>query len=243
MSNTRRVTGTRKAAPADETPATVDLDTLLGEDTRPEKIVPVCLRGHLQAEWDQLKARYDAGPGEDDRAMLSERATKRRVADEMARVEAEMRAGTVEFRLRALPRRRTPGMPKEQLVWQELVDKHPPRKDANGKPDQRDAALGINVQSFFEELVRASVVEPRLSDEQWSKLDAKLSDAQWQQLANAAWQLNRAEVDVPFSRAASMMRRLDAGSRRQGNSASVSNASTDGNPSPSPSTSTTNTGG
>lgn len=236
MSNTRKATGAAKTAPA-----TVDLDTLLGEDTRPEKIVPICLRGHLQAEWDQLNAQYQAGPGDDDRAMMTERAAKRRVADEMARVEAEMRAGTVQFRLRALPRRRTPGMPKTQLVWQELVEKHPPRKDANGKVDQRDAYVMVNAVSLFEELVPASVVEPELTAEQWQQLDGKLSDAQWNQLAQAAWDLNRVGVDVPFSRAASMMRRLDPGSRRRGDSASASADSTAGNPSTSPSTSTTTT--
>lgn len=242
MSNTRKA-APRKAAPKKAEPATVDLDTLLGEDARPEKVVPICLRGHLQAEWDQLKAKYDAGPGEDDQAMMTERAAKRRVADEMARVEAEMRAGTVEFRLRALPRRRTPGMPKATLVWQELVEKHPPRKDAAGKVDQRDAYTGVNMQSLADDLVRASIVEPELTDEQWGQLDAKLSDGQFQQLFAAAWQLNRTEVDVPFSRAASMMRRLDSGSRRRNDSASPSDDSTAGSRSTSPSTSTTTTDG
>lgn len=242
MSNTRKTTGAR-ASRANKAPAVPDLATLLGEDTRPEKVVPICLRGHLQAEWDRLKAQYDAGPGDDDQAMMTERAAKQRVAGQMAEVEREMRAGTVEFRLRALPRRRTPGMDKGQLVWQELVEKHPPRRLPDGKPDPRDSAAGVNLQALFEDLVRASVVEPELSAEQWQQLDAKLSDAQFQQLAWAAWQLNRTEVDVPFSRAVSMMRRLDAGSRRQNDSASASDASTDGNPSTTPSTSTTPTDG
>jgi hypothetical protein len=216
---------------------------LLGEDTRPEKVVSICLRGHLQAEWDQLKAAYDAGPGDDDRSTMAIRAAKRRVAEQMAEVEAQMRAGTVAFRLRALPRRRTPGVPADQLVWSELVGKHPPRKDTNGKVDPRDAATGVNTPALLEELVRASVVEPELTPEQWARLDAKLSDGQFQVLAWAAWNLNRSEVDVPFSRAASMMRRLDAGSRRPNDSASPSDASTDGNPDNSPSTTTTPAGG
>lgn len=241
MSNTRKTTAKRAAAK--KAPPKMDIGVLLGEDTRPEKVVPICLRGHLQAEWDRLKAQYDAGPGEDDQAMLTDRAAKRRVAEQMANVEAEMRAGTVEFRLRALPRRRTPGMPAEQPVWQELVAKHPPRKDEQGKVDQRDAAAGVNTETLFEELVRASVVEPELSEEQWEQLDGKLTDAQWQHLFMAAWQLNRSEVDVPFSRAAWMMRTSDAGSRRRSGSASPSDASTAGNRSTSPSTNTTSTDG
>lgn len=238
MSNTRKATGAKKA-----TPPKPSLDALLGEESRPEKVVPICLRGHLQAEWDRLKAEYDAGPGDEDRAMLTDRAAKRKVAEQMAEVEAQMRAGTVEFRLRALPRRRTATTPKDQVVWSELVDRHPPRKTADGKVDPRDAATGVNTQALLEELARASVVEPELTAEQWEQLDAKLSDAQFQQLAVAAWQLNRSEVDVPFSRAASMMRRLDAESRRQNDSASPSAGSTGGSRSRSRSTPTTNTDG
>lgn len=247
MSNTRKTTPrkattgrAKKATPAGAKKPS--LDVLLGEEHRPERVVAICLRGHLQAEWDRLKAEYDAGPGDEDQAMLHDRAAKRRVAEQMAEVEAQMRAGTVEFRLRALPRRRTPGMAKDTVVWGELVERHPPRKTADGRVDPRDAQAGVNSPALLEELVRASIVEPDLSSEQWEALDAKLSDAQFQQLAWAAWQLNRSEVDVPFSRAASMMRRLDAGSRRRSDSASPSDASTDGNPSTSPSTSTTTTG-
>jgi hypothetical protein len=241
MSNTRKTTGARAAkAPPPPPP---DLDTLLGEDTRAERVVPLCLRGHLLAEWDQLKELYDAGPGVDEKAMLTDRAAKRKVAEQMAAVEAQMRAGTVAFRLRALPRRRTPAVRKEQVVWLELLAAHPPRKDPAGKVDRRDAAVGVNVGTFFDALVRASVVEPELDDQRWEALDGKLTDGQFNQLANAAWQLNRAEVDVPFSRAASMTRALDAGSRRPSGLASPSDASTGGSPTPSPSTSTTSTGG
>lgn len=229
MSNTTRTRKpTRKAQPAPPS-----LDDLLGEDGRPEKVVPICLRGHLQAEWDRLKEEHDAGPGEDDQAMMAERAAKQRVADQMAKVEAEMRAGTVEFRIRALPRRRTPGMAKDQVVWQELFAAHPPRKDKDnqGRILQRDAAAGVNVDTFFDALLRASVVEPELDDDRWQKLTAKLNDGQFDKLAMAAWRLNRDEVDVPFSRAAWKTRTSDAESRRQSASASPSGDSTGGNPS------------
>lgn len=243
MSNTRKAAGAKATSADKAPPEAVDFATLLGEDTRPEKLVPLCLRGNLQAEWDRLKELYDAGPTADDKAMMVDRAAKRRVAEQLAEVEAKMRAGTVQFRLRALPRRRTPDTPKDQTVWQELVEKHPPRLDAKGKVDQRDAGAGVHMQPLLEELVPLSVVEPVMSAEQWQQLDAKLSDGQWQQLAMAAWLLNRSEVDVPFSRAASMMRSFDAVSRRQSDSASPSDDSTAGNPPPSPSTSTTSTEG
>lgn len=139
MSNTRKATvtpsktasGSRKAAKPKPPPP--DLDTLLGEDDRAEDVVPLCLRGNLLARWHDLKAQYDAGPGDDDQAMMHERAAKRKIADQMAQVEAEMRAGTVAFRLRALPRKRLQGMSDDETTWHELLQAHPPRKDKNGK--------------------------------------------------------------------------------------------------------------
>jgi hypothetical protein len=241
MSNTRKTTRKPPATPPAAPPAVEDLDALLGEDSRPERVVNLCLRGHLQAEWDQLKAQYDAGPGDDDQAMMHERARKQRIAEQLGDIERRMRAGTIRVRLRALPRRRVPGMPAEQVVWEELLASHPPRKDGHGKVDQRDAAAGVNVETFFDALVRASIVEPALTDEQWQKLDAKLSSAQFDQLSTSAWNLNRSGVDVPFSPAVSTMRKLAAESRRRNGSASPSADSTDGNHESSPPTSTTPT--
>lgn len=199
----------------------VDIATLLAEDTRPEKVVPICLRGHLQAQWDELKAEFDALPDGDEQALMAERGRKRRLAEQMEELRQEMAAGTVHFRLRALPRRRTPGMAKDAVVWHELVEQHPPRKGKDGKPDPRDAPQGINVATFFDALVKASIVEPQLSDEQWQALDGKLTDGQFDQLAWAAWRLNRTGVDVPFSRAVSKTMSSDAGSRRRDGSASA----------------------
>lgn len=245
MSNTRKAAGTRapRSRAKKTEPAAVDLDALLSaEPKRPEDVVPVCLRGDLLAEWNRLKALYDAGPGADDEAMMHERAAKRKLADQMAKVEQEMRAGTIQVRLRALPRRRKSGMPKEQVVWHELVDAHPPRKGKDGKPDPADAQMGVNRTTFLDALVRPSIVEPELSDEQWENFNDRLSDGQFERLFWAAWNLNRSDIDVPFSRAVSTMRRLDAELRRRSASASASNDSTDGSPELSPSTSTTTAG-
>ncbi|HEX6686693.1 MAG TPA: hypothetical protein VF062_28225 [Candidatus Limnocylindrales bacterium] len=234
MSNARKATGAKAPAP-------LDIAALLGEDGRPERTVHLCLRGHLQAQWDVLQAHWAAAPGDDEQALMVERARKRRIAEEMAAVEAEMRAGTVPFRLRALPRRRTPGMPADQVVWHELIEKHPPRRDDKGKANLEDLRAGFNVEStpFWDTLVRASVVEPELTPTQWDQLDSKLTDGQYGQLITTALHLNRDGVDVPFSRAASMTRTSDTESRRQSDSASPSAASKVGSRGRSRSTSTT----
>lgn len=201
-------------------PTLDELLALPADETRPEKIVALCLRGDLRAEWDRLRAQLDTAPADDEPSTMAARASKRRIADQLKQVEDEMRAATVEFRLRALPRKRLPGMRPGQVVWHELVERHPPRTGADGKPDRRDTAIGVNTDSFFDELVRVSIVEPEVDERRWQALLERLTDAQWDELARAAWSLNRSGVDVPFSRAASIIRRLDDESRRQNDSAS-----------------------
>ena len=201
-------------------PTLDELLALPADETRPEKIVALCLRGDLRAEWDRLRAQLDTAPADDEPSTMAARASKRRIAEQLAAIEDEMRAATVEFRLRALPRKRLPGMRPGQVVWHELVERHPPRTGADGKPDRRDTVIGVNTDSFFDELVRVSIVEPELDERRWQALLERLTDAQWDELARAAWSLNRSGVDVPFSGAASMIRRLAGESRRQNDSAS-----------------------
>ena len=66
--------------------------------------------------------------------------------------------------------------------------------------------IGVNADTFYEAIIRACVVDPQMSDEQWHALCAALTDRQFDELAQAAWDLNRREVDIPFSRAASRTR-------------------------------------
>jgi hypothetical protein len=68
--------------------------------------------------------------------------------------------------------------------------------------------LGACGDTLFPALVRASTVDPQLDDAEWAELlDEKLTDRQFSDLTDAAWFLNRGEVDIPFSRAASQANR------------------------------------
>jgi hypothetical protein len=97
------------------------------------------------------------------------------------------------------------GLPRPQ--WRAMLDRHPPRKDAEGKNLARDI-LGFNYEAFFDELIRASLVSPVLDEETLTLLlDERLTDAQWEALTNVVWGLNRTAVDVPFSPAVSASRR------------------------------------
>jgi hypothetical protein len=163
----------------------------------PETVVPVVLRADLAAEREQLlrqleavrevKATSLAGSGT---AELEQRITN---------LTEQMRDSVVEFRLRALPRTRRPGDHRPSFA--ELKAQHPVREE-NGELRREDIMAGfVNAETFPDPLVRHSIVDPPLTDEDWEQLE--LSQGQFDELVNAAWQLNQGKVDIPFSYAAS----------------------------------------
>lgn len=159
----------------------------------PERTVPVCLQLDLQDEFEQAERELQTAVQRPRDSLAA--GAPAELSQRVKALEEEMRAHTYDFRLRALPR----------PAWKALLADHPPRKAEDGSVDERDKYIGVNVDTFFVSLIRASVVEPaELDDDDWSLLlDEKLTDRQFDQLSDAAWSLNRRDVDIPFSHAAS----------------------------------------
>lgn len=178
----------RKAVPPADMP---DFASLLAGAKLPERSVPICMRADLVADHEaadrELEALLDAPTGKfnDGRGELKER---------ILRLEAEMKAATYTFRLRALP----------GAAFRKLVAEHPPRRTDDGGVDQRDA-IGVDISTMFNALVQVCVIDPAMTDDQLERLQEALTDKQWDLLATAAWNLNTRAVDVPFSRAASLL--------------------------------------
>ena len=169
-----------------------DVKALIRQAKLPERTVQVCLRADLVAEMEQAEREL----AEAQREISGSLAAGSRVREIAERIEAlrrDMLDHTVEFRLRAMPR----------PVWTAFLAEHPPRKTESGEVDERDKWIGVNTDTFFPALVRRSVVEPELDDDDWDALDQSLTSRQFDDLSDAAWSLNRREVDIPFSRAAS----------------------------------------
>ena len=167
-----------------------DIKALIKGARLPEATVPLCLRADLVAEYERVKRELEkvraatagslAGPGEQG-ADLEER---------LRALWPEMAESTLTVTLRALPSPR----------YQALVAEHPPRQDGD-EVDKRDRFFGFNVDTFFPVLARACTVAPDLDAEDWNGLigeDGKLTDAQVGKLCDAAWKLNRKDVDLPF---------------------------------------------
>jgi hypothetical protein len=186
----------------------IDIEALIRASRRAERTVPICLRGDLVAEFEDLERQLedDVNRATPLDKRLGQTPPGHATAEKMLALREQMGASTVVFRLRALAPSR----------WAELRAEHPPRKAEDGSELDADS-LGINIETFFKPLVRESVVYPVLTDTAWSMLlgeedddpddpDAGtrgLSNRQFEDLSGAAWVLNRAEVSIPFSRAAS----------------------------------------
>lgn len=158
------------------------IDALLDEAALPERVVQVCLRGDLYAEWEQHGrdieiARAGADPNMGGAAVVEEIEARR------AEVAERMKAATLPIRLRAIP--------KSEL--DAIVVKYPPRED-----NKRDGIHGYNVDSVDGETVRKCIVDPPMSDERWAKLSSKLTFAQLRELVAACDAMHYQPVDVPF---------------------------------------------
>lgn len=175
---------------------------------RIQRSVRVCLRGDLVAEWEAADRELTQARTEQRGGDSKEGGGLTDLVDKVRALEAQMNEHADEWVLRAMPRHK----------FRALVAAHPPRTDEDGEPVKQDKMLGLNRDTFFPELIRASVVTPELDAEDWAWLlgdeeageDGVLTDRQFGDLEDTAWFLNRGEVDVPFSHAASLVTRDSA---------------------------------
>lgn len=179
----------------------MNIDDLLAQAKPAERTIRLCLRGDLQAAWEQLdhdRAKAQAEDRSDSLAGSPATAIARQMQD----LAEQMEAATVTFRLRALPRK----------AYQALVAAHPPRRGPDGGVVADDAEHDLNTATFWEPLIKATTVEPDLTEGHWERLLGEiLSDRQFEQLAIAALAACRGNVDIPFSSAASVLIRASGG--------------------------------
>jgi hypothetical protein len=166
---------------------TLDIEQIIASAKRPETTVPLCMRGDLQAVWEQLDRDFDTADKEITDEVTNGGSPVRavKIAKQMEELEREMRDSIVVFTLRGLPRTR----------WKELAEAHPPIEGV----DEGE----VNEEGFVTEMISECCVKPAMTVEQASRLQDQLTDGQWQELATASWQLNKSMISVPYSLAAS----------------------------------------
>jgi len=189
---------------------------------RPTRSVQICLRADLIGAWQAADRELKRASEERRSTDSKEGVGLAELVDRVRELEAEMLTHAEEWTLRAMPRH----------AFRSLVAAHPPRKDDDGTYLDADLRLGLNRDTFFPALISASVVTPELDAEDWLWLfghtdqeraqleadgkadqieDGVLTDKQFGDLEDTAWFLNRGEIDVPFSHAASLASRDSAG--------------------------------
>lgn len=190
------------------------LEEILASASHQWEDVELMLDGDLRSRYEKVKARIDARAAA--RAAADESATHAdvdrvqagddRLSTKLGALEdttdeadrdheqdvadlllAEMRKKRFKARLKSMPR------PK----YNELVEKHPPRRGDDGMPIIADYS-GVNTSTFYEPLVRACLVKPVITtDEQWALFLEALNDKQFDKLAHAAARINRRDEDIP----------------------------------------------
>jgi hypothetical protein len=163
---------------------------MLAEAKLPERTVEICLRGDLIAEHQQAERDLERAKKAGGNSLAGDGSGE--IAERIQALEAEMQESIYPFRLRGLP----------GPDFRAFKAEHPIRIE-DGEANKQDAVFGFNVETGFQPLTRMCLVDPEPDDETWAQMLAKLTENQFEELAACAWILNRGDVDVPFSSAAS----------------------------------------
>lgn len=170
----------------------------------PERTVEICLRGDLVAEHEEAERQLEQAEKRPADSLAGSGTGE--LVERIEALEAQMREETETFTLRALPHRRSAR--DDRPTHTELKKAHPPRRE-DGEIIDADE-VGYNVDSFNEALVKLCTVDPVLDADDWAELFAVISEGQFAVLAMASIFLNRGDINVPFSHAASKAKRATA---------------------------------
>jgi len=169
----------------------------------PERSLQVCLRGDLQAEFDdlerQLREAREAPAATGKR--IGSKPEALAIVERQAAIREQMADEMLDLLIRALPRADyVDESGEKQDGWVTLVRKNPPRPGNEG-----DEAMGVNLEGLMEVAVPRCVAEPALDEDDWERLNSVLTSGDWDRVMNTVWSVNRSGVDVPKSRLASLV--------------------------------------
>jgi hypothetical protein len=167
----------------------LDFDEVRKLATRPTSVVSLCLAGELVEQIDQLERQLaKAAPPTN----IGETSPRRAIAEQIVSLQDQMREATVEFHLRALPRRQ----------WGVLFADQPQRKEGESAEDWEPRWFAWQAK-----VISRTCVEPAMDADQVEELVDVLHYKAWATLWTKAYLLNMGEVDIPNSEAASELTR------------------------------------
>lgn len=161
---------------------------------RPETTVEFCLDGELFSRHEELNADLTEARKRSlaDGRLNGEPAI---IAKKLVELTEQMRAESVTFTLRGMPRK----------DWAKLVAENPPR-DGN----QGDKNNGANLEAIMGTAIPACIVSVKKAGEavefdpetDWEPLADDMNDAQYDAFVLKTMAVNRGRQEVPFSQAA-----------------------------------------
>lgn len=150
----------------------------------PEKSVPLCLRGDLQAEYEELERQFNViqAAGRRGGTLAGSAAESQPLRAKMDALRDQMQDSTKAFTLRALTKRR----------WSDLAAANPPRDE------DKAAGLDYHGERFTVAAVQACCIDPAMTIPEVEQLcDEVLTQGQWDELFAETMWLNRRTVEVP----------------------------------------------
>lgn len=166
-----------------------DIEDILAGAELPQKTIELCLKGNLQAEFEDLE-RQLAAAEDDEGDTLAGGARVRDLAEQIEAVRQKMAAHTTVFRFGGLG----------EHAYSDLLAEHPPTAE------QKEDGASLNGETFPTALIAACALDPKMTPEQADRLRRKITHVQWEDLFNTALACNRQRVNVPFSLSASAIR-------------------------------------
>lgn len=171
-----------------------DIEDIIASAKLPEKTITLCLRGDLQAQWEDLERKLQQAETQTTDTLAGDPEAQR-IAEKMEQIAAQMREHERTFLFRALG----------SIEYSNLLA-------ANKAPDdKRDESVdGLDWTTYPTALIAACAVDPAMTLDQAERLSAVLTNRQWDDLFRTALACNRSSVDVPFSLSASAIRAASA---------------------------------
>jgi hypothetical protein len=154
-----------------------DFEDLIGEFEPPIRSVTICKKGSLWREYDELREQLDAAQGTPRMGQTAETVA---VAERIREVEEEMREHSIRFTFK--------GASKSKL--QAIKKRFPPAKGQGGDWDPMAGAAAF---------IASCSHEPKMSEEQVSRLEDRIGHGQLDKLFSAAWAATTDDTTVPKS--------------------------------------------
>lgn len=167
--------------------------TMLAGAKLPERTVEICLLSDLVQAHEAAVEELEQAQKDTANSLAGTGAPE--IAERIQVLEAQMRDNVYPLLLRALP----------APQFRAFKAEHPIRFDEEGQPNRQDLVFTFNADTGFEPLIRLSIVDPEIDDEMWAQLMSALTEGQFDKLGATAWMLNRGEISIPFSPAASAL--------------------------------------